>query len=147
MSLNRLKQRWNRDTWITNLTTGISGPHHRSSITGASKNKEEHGTQMEGGLTRALAGSSLLHTPGFRPSLLDALPKTRHNQITRNIQQGNTISPPVTSTPCFLEILAETDLYPHRCTACNRSWAEPSFCCHPSSICTHLDPPVNPPIW
>lgn len=56
---------------------------------------------MGGGATRAWAGSSSLHTPGRRPSLLEAPPKTRHNQITRNTQQGNTISPPVTSTPCF----------------------------------------------
>ena len=71
-------------------------------------NKEKSGSQMEGGDNRSLSGSSSGHTPGCRPSLLEELPKTRHNQITRNTQQGSTISPLVTSTPCILDILAET---------------------------------------
>lgn len=95
------------------------------------------------GLTRVLVGSSSLRTPGCHPSLLEVLPKTHHNQITRNTQQGNTISPPVASTH-FSRDSSWDRSPPHCCTACNRSWAELSYCCHPHSYFSLTITCLNP---
>lgn len=74
-----------------------------------------------------MAGSSSLHTPGCRPSLSEALPKTHHNQITSYTQQGNTISPLVHSTPRFLEIQAETDPGPTAAQLVTEAQQNPLF--------------------
>lgn len=89
---------------VDNLSTSSKGGEHE---------KQRRTWLANGRRSHQSLGWQLItsHTPGLHPSLLEELAKTHHNQITRNTQQGNTVGSPVTSTPCFLEILAETALH------------------------------------